>query len=112
MRKHRNHRNFTLSPSRGEIGVEKLASVAKLRSSRKDKDPKMPFDNPRLKDHSYITQHAGKIHDLDREKAQSIVLNLVYDPANPDLVNNPIFNRKKEVEPRRNYDRQSLFLCG
>ena len=88
--------------------------MSRLRhSSRKVfKDESMPYEKPQLKERSYVKHHAGKIHALDRETAHSIVLNLVYDPANPDLVKDPIFNRKKEEEPRRNYDKQSLYLCG
>ena len=45
------------------------------------------------------------VHDLDREKARSIVHNIIFDPSNPEIVENPLFNRKKEQEPRRNYDK-------
>ena len=74
----------------------------------------VPFEAPALKERSYVKHHSGKnkTHDLDREKVQSIVLNLVYDPSNPDIVNNPIFNRRKEPEPKAAHDRQSLYLCG
>ena len=54
----------------------------------------------------------NQTHDLDREKAGSIVHNLVFDPANPDIARNPILNRIKELEPKTKYDKQSLYLCG
>ena len=40
------------------------------------------------------------------------MLNLVYDPSNPDIVNNPILYRRKEKEPTAAYDKKSLYLCG
>ena len=69
---------------------------------------------PSLKERSYIKHHSGnnKTHDLDREKVQSIVLNLVYDPSNPEMLNDPILNRRKEQEPKVSYDKKSLYLCG
>ena len=59
------------------------------------------IDKPELKDRSYWQPHLGlnETHDKDREKAQSIVHNLVYDPTNPDIAKNPLLNRKKEQEP-------------
>ena len=51
-------------------------------------------------------------HDADREKARSIVHNLVFDQTNPDIIKNPILNRKMEKEPKTKYDKQSLYLCG
>ena len=51
-------------------------------------------------------------HDSDREKARSLVHNLVFDPSNPDIANHPILNRKKEKEPKLPYDKQSLYLTG
>lgn len=74
----------------------------------------MPFQKPELKERSYIKPHKGMnpTHDRDREKARSIVHNIVFDPANPELSGNPFFNKKKENEPKRDYDQQSLFLTG
>lgn len=74
----------------------------------------MPFEAPHLKEHSYIKAHQGMnpTHDLDREVARSIVHNIVFDPKNPEIANNPFLNKRKEAEPRRQYDKKSLFLCG
>ena len=57
-------------------------------------------------------RNLNETHDADREKAKSIVKNLVYDPSNPDIAKNPILNRKKEADPMRKHDKQSLYLIG
>ena len=51
-------------------------------------------------------------HDDDPEKATSLVHNLIFDEKNPDIINNPFLNRKKEKEPNRKYDKKSLYYCG
>ena len=38
-------------------------------------------------------------HDTDREKATSLVHNIVFDAGNIDIMKNPLLNRKKEPEP-------------
>ena len=51
-----------------------------------------------LKERSYLKTYKGmnQTHDRDHQKAQSIVHNLVYDPTNPEIAQNPILNRKRE----------------
>ena len=44
-------------------------------------------------------------HDYDREKATSLVHNIVFEENNLDIKKNPILNRKKEPEPQRQYDK-------
>lgn len=67
-----------------------------------------------IKERSYLKPYKGmsQTHVTNPDKAESIVHNLVFDPANPDIANNPILNRKKEQEPKTRYDQQSLYLCG
>ena len=103
-----NFRNFTTSPQRAATDL-----TSKSRKPKKDVG-KVPTVNPELKGRSYWQPHLAKndIHDFDREKARSLVHNLVFDPANPDIQQHPLLNRKKEVEPERDFDKQSLFLVG
>lgn len=55
---------------------------------------------------------SGPVHDADRERASSIVNSLHFDPANPEIRDNPIFMRKKKVDPEADFDGKSLYLCG
>ena len=59
---------------------------------------KYKFDKPELKPHSYVRPYAGKntVHESDRERAWSLVNNLHYDKADPEICENPIFTRKKQ----------------
>ena len=58
----------------------------------------IPFEKPGLKEHSFLKKHMAKnsTHDADPEKATQLVHNLIFDAKNPDIINNPFLNRKKE----------------
>ena len=75
---------------------------------------KYKIDKPELKQHSYVKPYAGQneCHASDRERAHSLVHNIVFDKNNPEIRDNPIFMRKTKVDPTVDYDKKSLYLCG
>lgn len=133
-------RNFTMAAGRSEVDYSRLqlsksstikphhhhhqpdkVRKAKVKKKKQNRPPdeaaKLEVPSvapPTLKDRSYLQLHRNKneTHVNDREKASSIVHNLVYDPKNPDITKNPLLNRKPEAEPKRTFGKQSLYLCG
>ena len=69
---------------------------------------------PTLTSNEFLKLFRGKndTHDLDRERAASILKNL-HMPANPkSLAGNPFFNRQKSADRELNLHVQDLFSMG
>lgn len=95
-----------------EIPLEKKAKQKNYqRKNDVDCLPKMKYINQSLSNNDYLKLYKGAnaVHDIDREKASSIVNNLVQSNK---LHNNPYFNREYVITEEADLTKEELFNLG